>query len=341
MLTKANGGLVSTRQMTNKNILITGVAGFIGSHVAEKLLTQGHNVVGIDNFDRFYAKDIKLKNLNPLQSNNRFQFEMANICDIERLSDIFSRTQFDIVIHLAAKAGVRPSIQNPTDYYNVNVSGTLNILECLKKQNSRKLVFASSSSVYGNNEKTPFSETDNVDYPISPYAATKKASELLVHTYHHLYRIDAINLRFFTVYGPRQRPDLAIHKFFKLLYSNKPIDIYGDGSTGRDYTFIEDIVQGITGSIDYLGTHENVNEVINLGNSTPVKLSELINIIQRVTQKQFIKNHLPLQEGDVNLTFADIEKAKKLLNYQPHTPIEEGLKIFKTRIEKKPIPPKK
>jgi nucleoside-diphosphate-sugar epimerase len=319
--------------MRNKNILITGVAGFIGSHVAEKLLAQGHNVVGIDNFDSFYAKEIKLKNLNPLQSNNRFQFELANICDIERLSDIFSRTQFDIVIHLAAKAGVRPSIQNPADYYNVNVSGTLNILECLKKQNSRKLVFASSSSVYGNNEKTPFSETDNVDYPISPYAATKKASELLVHTYHHLYRIDAINLRFFTVYGPRQRPDLAIHKFFKLLYNNKPIDIYGDGSTGRDYTFIEDIVQGITGSIDYLGTHEQVNEVINLGNSTPVKLSELINIIEKVTQKQFIKNHLPLQEGDVNLTFADIEKAQKLLNYQPHTPIEEGLKIFKTWFE--------
>jgi nucleoside-diphosphate-sugar epimerase len=319
--------------MRNKNILITGVAGFIGSHVAEKLLAQGHNVVGIDNFDSFYAKEIKLKNLNPLQSNNRFQFELANICDIERLSDIFSRTQFHIVIHLAAKAGVRPSIQNPADYYNVNVSGTLNILECLKKQNSRKLVFASSSSVYGNNEKTPFSETDNVDYPISPYAATKKASELLVHTYHHLYRIDAINLRFFTVYGPRQRPDLAIHKFFKLLYNNKPIDIYGDGSTGRDYTFIEDIVQGITGSIDYLGTHEQVNEVINLGNSTPVKLSELINIIEKVTQKQFIKNHLPLQEGDVNLTFADIEKAQKLLNYQPHTPIEEGLKIFKTWFE--------
>jgi UDP-glucuronate 4-epimerase len=215
----------------------------------------------------------------------------------------------------------------------------LNILECLKDQNSRKLVFASSSSVYGNNEKTPFSETDNVDYPISPYAATKKAGELLTYTYHHLYKIDVINLRFFTVYGPRQRPDLAIHKFFKLLYTNKPIDVFGDGSTGRDYTYIADIVQGIESSMHYLDKHKHVYEIVNLGNSSPVKLSELIGTIESITQKHFIKNVLPMQQGDVNLTFADIEKAKMLLNYQPHTTIQEGLKMFKTwfenQIEKK------
>jgi UDP-glucuronate 4-epimerase len=317
----------------NKNILITGAAGFIGSHVAEKLLTHGYNVLGIDNFDSFYSKEIKLKNLNALLTNNRFQFETVDICDIQPLSDIFSRNQFDAVIHLAAKAGVRPSIQHPTDYYKVNVAGTLNILEGIKNQNRRKLIFASSSSVYGNNKKTPFSETDNVDHPISPYAATKKAGELLVHTYHHLYNIDAINLRFFTVYGPRQRPDLAIHKFFNLLYNNKPIDVYGDGSTGRDYTYIEDIVQGIESSFHYLEQHENVNEIINLGNSSPVKLAELIGTIENVTQKQFIKKYLPMQEGDVDLTFADIEKTKKLLNYQPGTTLQDGLKKFKTWFE--------
>lgn len=316
-----------------KNVLITGVAGFIGSHVAEELLRLDYNVVGIDNFDSFYAKEIKLKNLNDLLTNNRFQFETVDICDIQQLSGIFSKNQFDAVIHLAAKAGVRPSIQYPTDYYRVNVAGTLNILECIKNQNRRKLIFASSSSVYGNNKKTPFAETDNVDHPISPYAATKKAGELLVHTYHHLYNIDAINLRFFTVYGPRQRPDLAIHKFFNHLYSNKPIDIYGDGSTGRDYTYIEDIVQGIESSFHYLEQHENVNEIINLGNSSPVKLAELISTIENVTQKQFIKKYLPMQEGDVDLTFADIEKTKKLLNYQPGTTLQEGLKKFKTWFE--------
>lgn len=315
------------------NVLITGVAGFIGSHVAEKLLNLGYIVVGIDNFDSFYAKDAKLKNVKALSTNKRFQFKTIDICDIKDLQNTFSEVQFHTVIHLAGKAGVRPSIQYPTDYYNVNVAGTLNILECIKKQTRKKLIFASSSSVYGNNEKTPFSETDNVDHPISPYAATKKGGELLIHTYHHLYNIDAINLRFFTVYGPRQRPDLAIHKFFRLLYSNKPIDVYGDGSTGRDYTYIDDIVQGIVSSVDYLDNHENINEIINLGNSTPVKLSELINAIENVTQKQFIKNHLPLQDGDVNLTFADIEKAKKLLNYQPHTSIHEGLKMFKIWFE--------
>jgi UDP-glucuronate 4-epimerase len=322
-----------TDKHVNKNILITGAAGFIGSHVAEKLLSRGYNVLGIDNFDNFYAKEVKLKNLNSLMANDRFNFETVDICDKQHVNKIFSDNQFYSVIHLAAKAGVRPSIQYPADYYNVNVAGTLNILECIKKQDRRKLIFASSSSVYGNNKKTPFTETDNVDHPISPYAATKKAGELMTHTYHHLFNIDTTNLRFFTVYGPRQRPDLAIHKFFNLLYSNKPIDIYGDGSSGRDYTYIEDIVQGIESSFHYLEQHENVNEIINLGNSSPVKLSELIGTIENVTQKQFIKKYLPMQEGDVDLTFADIEKTKKLLNYQPGTTLQEGLKKFKTWFE--------
>lgn len=320
-------------KQVNKNVLITGAAGFIGSHVAERLLARGYTVLGIDNFDNFYAKEVKLKNLNVLLTHKRFRFETVDICNINKLSDIFSNNQFDTVIHLAAKAGVRPSILNPSDYYNVNVSGTLNILECIRKQNRKKLIFASSSSVYGNNKKTPFSENDNVDHPISPYAATKKAGELLVHTYHHLYKIDAINLRFFTVYGPRQRPDLAIHKFFHLLYAKKPIEIYGDGSTGRDYTYIDDIVQGIESSMHYLEQNENINEIINLGNNSPIKLAELIGTIENITQKQFIKNHLPMQEGDVDLTFADIEKAKKLLNYQPGTSIQDGLKNFKTWFE--------
>lgn len=317
----------------NKNILITGAAGFIGSHLAERLLALGYNVTGIDNFDGFYAREIKEKNLDILLRNKNFHFLNIDICNFLQLEPVFSQTQFETVIHLAAKAGVRPSIEHPTDYYNVNVSGTLNILECMKNQDSRKLVFASSSSVYGNNEKTPFSETDNVDHPISPYAATKKAGELLAYTYYHLYKIDVINLRFFTVYGPRQRPDLAIHKFFKLLYSNKSIDVYGDGSTGRDYTYIADIVQGIESSMHYLDKHETVYEVINLGNSSPIKLSELIDTIENTTQRHFIKNYLPLQNGDVNLTFADIEKAKMLLNYRPHTTIQEGLKLFKTWFE--------
>jgi len=314
----------------NKNFLITGAAGFIGSHLAEKLLAAGYKVTGLDNMDGFYAKEIKEKNLEILLSNENFLFHEIDICNFRQLQTLFSQTQFDTVIHLAARAGVRPSIENPADYYNVNVSGTLNILECMKDQNSRNLVFASSSSVYGNNGKTPFSETDNVDYPISPYAATKKAGELLAHTYFHLYKIDIINLRFFTVYGPRQRPDLAIHKFFKLLYTNQPIDVYGDGSTGRDYTYIADIVQGIESSIHYLDRHENVFEVINLGNSSPVKLSELLDTIENITQKHFIKKHFPMQKGDVDLTFADIEKARKLLNYQPQTTIQEGLKLFES-----------
>lgn len=317
----------------NKNILITGVAGFIGSHLAGKLLEDGHHVIGIDNFDGFYAREIKQKNLDLLSGAKNFEFHPVDICDFHPLETIFSRNRLDGVVHLAAKAGVRPSIEHPADYYNTNVAGTLHILECLKKQDCRKLVFASSSSVYGNNEKTPFSETDNVDNPISPYAATKKAGELLTHTYFHLYKIDVINLRFFTVYGPRQRPDLAIHKFFKLLYAGKPIDVYGDGSTGRDYTYITDIIQGIESSIQYLGRNEDVYEIVNLGNSSPIQLSELIGTIETVTQKLFNKNHLPLQMGDVNLTFADIEKARSLLHYQPHTPIREGLKLFKTWFE--------
>lgn len=334
MYIAANNDNVSEMQgQIKKTVLITGVAGFIGSHTAEELLRLGYKVVGIDNFDSFYAKEVKHRNLNALLANKHFHFQTIDICDFGQLQQFFSKTPFDAVIHLAAKAGVRPSIQNPTDYYNTNVSGTLNILECLKKQSCRKLVFASSSSVYGNNEKIPFAETDNVDHPISPYAASKKAGELLVHTYHHLFKIDAVNLRFFTVYGPRQRPDLAIHKFFNLLYSNKPIDVYGDGSTGRDYTYIEDIVQGIVGSLHFLEQHENVNEIVNLGNKTPVKLSELITTIENVTEKQFIKNDLPMQEGDVDLTFADIDKAKKLFNYQPATSIQEGLKKFKTWFE--------
>ena len=311
------------------NILITGVAGFIGSHVAERLLSDGYHVIGIDNFDSFYPRPIKENNLKLLLKNPNFSFEEGDICDIDFINNLFAKYKIDKVIHLAAKAGVRPSIAHPSAYYSVNVLGTLNILDVMNQYKVKKLIFASSSSVYGNNHKIPFIESDNVDFPISPYAATKKAGELLIHTYHHLYDFQVINLRFFTVYGPRQRPDLAIYKFFKSIYNSKPIDVYGNGSTSRDYTYVNDIVDGIVRSSDYLENNNKIYEIINLGNNSPISLIDLINKIEVVTGKQIQKNVQEMQEGDVDRTYADISKAKKLLGYNPHTSMEQGLVNFK------------
>jgi nucleoside-diphosphate-sugar epimerase len=310
------------------NILITGVAGFIGSHLSERLLQMNHSIYGIDNFDDFYPEETKKNNLKVSQNSEKFNLIKADINDIE-IAVKGKLTSVDLVIHLAAKAGVRPSIVNPKEYIHANIAGTEKLLEWMKSSGCRKLIFASSSSVYGNNIKIPFSESDRVDFPISPYAFTKKSCELLNHTYHHLYNIDIINLRFFTVYGPRQRPDLAIHKFFDLVYQDKPVNIYGDGKTGRDYTYVDDTVSGICSSIDRIMSNEKLYEIINLGNNKPVILNDLVHTIEQVTGKKIKRNHLPMQEGDVDLTYADISVAKQKLNFNPSTTLLDGLNKFK------------
>ena len=306
--------------------LITGCAGFIGSHLSETLLKEGHQVVGIDNFDPFYKREIKEQNLKGLLSNTHFQFIEGDLKD----SNVFDQIgiDIDIIVHLAAKAGVLPSLKDPIAYLNDNVIATQNLLNLCKERHIMKFVFASSSSIYGNNKSIPFTETDNVDQPISPYAASKKACELITHTAHHLYKLDVVNLRFFTVFGPRQRPDLAIHKFIKLVDEGKEITMYGDGSTSRDYTFVNDTVQGIMGACNYISTHENVYEIVNLGNNTPVKLKDLIATIEKVMNKKVKINHQPMQPGDVDITFANIDKAKKLFGYAPSTSLEDGISSF-------------
>lgn len=306
--------------------LITGCAGFIGSHLSERLLQEGHQVVGIDNFDPFYNREIKERNLSNLKSNSHFQFIEGDLKEYHTISSI--STKIDIIVHLAAKAGVLPSLKDPIAYLNDNVIATQNLLNLCKERNINKFVFASSSSIYGNNKSIPFNENDNVDRPISPYAASKKACELITHTAHHLNKLDVINLRFFTVFGPRQRPDLAIHKFIKLVDEGKEITMYGDGSTSRDYTFVNDTVQGIISACNYLSTHTNVYEIVNLGNNTPVTLKDLIATIEKVMNKKVNINHQPMQPGDVDITFANIDKAKKLFGYSPSTSIEEGITSF-------------
>ena len=313
------------------NILVTGAAGFIGSHLGEKLLKEGYKVIGVDNFDSFYAREIKEKNLEGLRKSPDYTFYQLDLKQKNGFDQI--KEQIDAVIHLAAKAGVLPSIKDPQGYLATNVGGTQNLLEFMQQRKINKFLFASSSSVYGNNRKVPFSETDLVDNPISPYAFSKKACELLNYTYHYLYKIDVLNLRFFTVYGPRQRPDLAIHKFFNLIKSDTPIPIYGDGSTARDYTFVKDTVQGIMNALHYLESHSNVYETLNLGNSKPVKLLDLVSAIYTVLNKEPNLIFKPMQPGDVDITFADISKAKKLIGYEPQVTLEEGLRKFNEWLE--------
>ena len=307
-------------------ILVTGCAGFIGSHVTEALLAKGFKVIGIDNFDPFYPRCVKEKNLSHSIGHPHFSFIETDCSDKEGLIQV--PTNINLVIHLAAKAGVRPSIDDPQGYIRANITGTHNILQWMVMNGIKKMIFASSSSVYGNNPKLPFSETDNVDNPISPYAFTKKANELMNYTWHHLHGIDIVNLRFFTVYGPRQRPDLAIHKFVSLISENLPITLFGDGSMGRDYTFISDIVAGILASIDYVMSNQKVYEIINLGNSSPVTLHELSYTLFRLMGKPLNILYKPVQPGDVVYTYADTSKAAKLLGYQPNTRLVEGLQRF-------------
>lgn len=314
-------------------VLVTGGAGFIGSHTCEKLLSDGHNIVTVDNFNDYYNPEYKRWNVEEIKTkskltNGSFKCFEGDIRDFKFLDDVFANNMPDAVIHLAACAGVRPSIEDPMLYADVNINGTLNILECLKKYGIKKFLFASSSSVYGNNEKVPFSEFDSVDRPISPYAATKKAGELICHTYHHLYDINTACLRFFTVYGPRQRPDLAIYKFTKLIFEGKQIPFYGDGSSERDYTFIDDIVDGIMKAFQWVDNKEKRYGIFNLGESNTISLSRMVETIEKVSGRKAVLNIQPLQPGDVNRTFADISHSKKILEYNPSTDFEEGIKIF-------------
>jgi UDP-glucuronate 4-epimerase len=312
--------------MSGKTILVTGAAGFIGSHVSELLLKGGNQVIGVDNFDPFYDRSIKEENLFALKKYQGFTFFEV---DIRRPDDLnLINKSFDGVIHLAAKAGVLPSIKDPQGYIDTNINGTLNLLNFLNERHVKKLVFASSSSIYGNHPSIPYKESLNVDHPISPYAFTKKSCELLNYSFHHLYTIDILNLRLFTVYGPRQRPDLAIRKFFKLIEEGKEVTVYGDGTTARDYTFVEDTASGIVAAMNYLFKNEKVYDIINLGNSSPVKLLDLINGIAEAAGKTPVLKFLPMQPGDVDITYADISKARDLLNYNPKTSLKEGLKRF-------------
>lgn len=304
-------------------ILVTGAAGFIGSHLTERLLNNGCEVIGVDNFDDFYDPNIKRRNLNIAQHNKQFKLIEADIRDSLSMEKALSEN-IDAVVHLAAKAGVRPSIENPLLYTDVNINGTMVLLEAARKNKINKFIFGSSSSVYGNNKKVPFSEDDNVDFPISPYAATKKACELICHTYHSLYNISISCLRFFTVYGPRQRPDLAIHKFVRLILQDKPIPVFGDGTMKRDFTYIDDIIDGTMAAIEKC----NGFNIYNLGESEPIQLSVLIEEIEAALGKKADKQYLPPQPGDVDQTYADINKAKHNLGYNPHTHIKQGLAEF-------------
>jgi len=309
-------------------ILVTGAAGFIGSHLSEGFLRAGHTVVGLDNFDDFYDPAVKEENLSVALDHSGFTLVRGDIRDSELLAGL--PDGIDTVVHIAARAGVRPSIEQPVLYYDVNVNGTLRLLELARQRGIPRFVSASSSSVYGNNEKVPFSEDDPVDHPISPYAATKKATELLCHTYTHLFGVTCLNLRFFTVYGPRQRPDLAIHKFARLLAAGEEIPMFGDGTTRRDYTYIEDIVQGVDGALRWTAEHEGGFDIVNLGESRTVELREMIDVLGEEMGVEPRIRRLPMQPGDVERTFADISKAKRLLGYEPRWSFRNGIREFLT-----------
>ena len=309
-----------------KRILVTGGAGFIGSHLVDRLLaTNVEHVTVVDDFNDFYDPDIKRANIRHHLEDPRYQLAEVDIRNAKALDHALANNNFDCIVHLAARAGVRPSLTQPQLYNETNVNGTLNLLEFARQHEIKQFVFGSSSSVYGINAKVPFSEDDPIRQPISPYAATKGAGELLCHTYSHLYGIRCICLRFFTVYGPRQRPDLAIHKFARLISEGKPIPVFGDGTTRRDYTYVDDIIDGVVAAINY---DKSDYEVINLGESRTVELRELIALLEKELDSHAIIDRQPPQPGDVPQTFADISKARNVLGYNPVTQIEEGLRKF-------------
>jgi UDP-glucuronate 4-epimerase len=309
-----------------RNILVTGGAGFIGSHLVERLLGEGRwRVTVVDDFNDFYDPSLKRANVRPHEGRDDFRLVEADIRDRAALGRVFDAERFDSIVHLAARAGVRPSLAEPVLYTETNIGGTVNLLELARAHGVRQFVFGSSSSVYGENEKVPFAEDDPVFKPISPYAATKAAGELLCHTYAHLHGLRCVCLRFFTVYGARQRPDLAIHKFARLISEGKPIPVFGDGTARRDYTYVDDIIAGVRAAVDYEASDY---EVVNLGESRTVSLSELIALLETELGRTAVIDRQPAQPGDVPRTFADITKARRLLGYNPQTQIEEGIHKF-------------
>jgi len=306
------------------NILVTGGAGFIGSHLVDALHKAGREIVVLDNFDDFYLPELKRRNLESLKGRPGFSLVEGDIRDEALVERVFKAHPISIVVHLAARAGVRPSIQQPVLYTDVNVNGTAVLLEACRRHGTAKFIFGSSSSVYGNNTKLPFSEKDDVDRPISPYAATKRAGELLCATYHELYRLNVFALRFFTVYGPRQRPEMAIHKFTRLIDRGLPLPRFGDGSTRRDYTFITDIIHGVQRAIERVQGFE----IINLGGAQTTRLDELIGHLERNLKRKAVIEEEPGQPGDVVATYADVDKARRLLGFEPETRVEDGIGRF-------------
>jgi len=313
--------------MMMKRVLVTGGAGFIGSHLCQRLLQEGYEVVCLDNFDAYYDPAIKRRNLEEIKASRGaqgFQLVEGDIRDKGLLDDLFRRSSFDLIIHLAARAGVRPSIQQPLLYEEVNVTGTLNLLEACREFGVRDFIFGSSSSVYGKNRKVPFAEEDRLEAMISPYAVTKRIGELFCYTYHHLYSLNISCLRFFTVYGPRQRPEMAIHKFARLIHNGEKIPVYGDGTSRRDYTYIDDIIEGIIGAMRNLQGYD----IFNLGESQTVPLRDLISLLEQALGKKAQVEELPEQPGDVPITYAEISKARRLLGYDPKVDIAEGVGWF-------------
>jgi len=311
-----------------KRVLLTGGAGFIGSHVAQALLRRGVALTIVDNLDRFYSLARKKSNLNEIRRVGKYRFANQDIRMKKGMRELMACVRPEAIIHLAARAGVRPSIEQPLLYESVNIGGTLNLLELCHQYKIEKLIFGSSSSVYGMTSRTPFSESQTELRPVSPYGATKLAGETLGYTYAHLYGFPVVCLRFFTVYGPRQRPDLAIHKFTALIEGGKPLPIFGDGTTGRDYTYVDDIVSGVMEALEYEPPRGALFEIFNLGNSHPVTLAELVRLLEQVTGCKARKQQMPVQPGDVLITWADISKSARILGYRPATPLEEGLKKF-------------
>lgn len=309
---------------SKRTILVTGGAGFIGSHLVDRLLAQGNNVICVDNFDPYYDRSIKENNISEHREHENYRLVEADIRDLDALQEEITE-DIDVIVHLAAKAGVRPSVKDPVGFQRVNVMGTQNMLELAKERGVKQFVFASSSSVYGTNENVPWSEDDHVLKPISPYASTKVSGELMGHVYSELYDMRFLALRFFTVYGPRQRPDLAIHKFLRLMSNGEQITLYGDGSSRRDYTYIDDIIDGVTAAIDY---SNSMYEIINLGNNRTIQLLELVEAIEEASEIEANKTHSAEIPGDVEQTWADVAKAKELLDYRPNYNLKEGLKNF-------------